>query len=82
MAFPVKFPQFHGNADESWKAYKTNIELAYAVSGVDPTGVQRAAHLLHGLAGKAKKYLELHPELIGKTYQELDQNIGRPIWES
>jgi len=77
MSFPVKFPQFSGEkADETWKGYKASIELAYAVSGQTFEEPQRAALMLNGLTGKARKYLELHPELLTKTYKEVDQILG------
>jgi hypothetical protein len=87
MSFPVKLPQFSGENGDTWKGYKANIELAYAVAGVDTTDhplspPQKAAHLLHGLTGKAKRFLELHPELRRKSYEELDrvftEKFGRP----
>jgi hypothetical protein len=87
MSFPVKLPQFSGENSDTWKSYKANIELAYAVAGVDTTDSplslpQKAAHLLHGLTGKAKRFLELHPELRGKSYEEIDrvfsEKFGRP----
>lgn len=78
MAFPVKFPQFSGEKeDDTWKGYKSSMELAYLVAGIEEIDdEQRAAHLLHGLTGKARRFLELHPELMGKTYQEIDQILG------
>ena len=77
--FPVKLPTFHGEpgqkgGEENWKAYKNAIELCYVVSDTKPvTDAQRVAHLLVGLTGKAKKFLDLHPELRKKSYAEVDR---------
>lgn len=79
--FPVKLPTFHGEpgqkgGEENWKAYKNAIELAYIVSDLNMgkvTDAHRVAHLLMGLTGKAKRFLELHPELRHKSYAEVDR---------
>lgn len=80
-AFPVRLPTFHGEpgqkgGEENWKAYKNAIELAYVVSNTkmsELTDQQRVAHLLSGLNGKAKKFLELHPEFRKQSYAEVDK---------
>lgn len=87
MSFPVKLPTFHGepgqkHGEENWKAYKNSIELAYMVSRTEKlTDAQKAAHLLHGLTGKAKRFLELRPELRTMSYAEIDkafsENFGK-----
>lgn len=77
--FPVKLPTFHGEpgqkgGEESWKAYKNAIELCYVVSDTkNVSDAQRVAHLLVGLTGRAKKFLDLHPELRKKSYAEVDR---------
>jgi len=80
-SFPVKLPTFHGepgqkHGEENWKAYKNAIDLAYIVSNTkvgELTDAHKVAHLLLGLTGKAKKFLELNPELRNKSYAEVDK---------
>lgn len=84
---PLRLPEFHGDpvkySKESWKSYKFNLELAYKVAGaMRITDEQKAAHLLQGLQGKARTFLELNPELkdlpLKEVEKALDLQFGRP----
>lgn len=83
---PLRLPEFHGDpvkySKESWKSYKFNLELAYKVAGaMRITDEQKAAHLLQGLQGKARTFLELNPELkdlpLKEVEKALDLQFGR-----
>jgi Zinc knuckle len=83
---PLRLPEFHGDPGkypkESWKSYKFNLELAYKVAGaMRITDEQKAAHLLQGLQGKARTFLELNPELkdlpLKEVEKALDLQFGR-----
>jgi hypothetical protein len=82
----LRLPEFHWDPGkypkESWKSYKFNWELAYKVAGaMRITDEQKAAHLLQGLQGKARTFLELNPELKDMPLKEvekaLDLQFGR-----
>jgi hypothetical protein len=79
VKLPLRLPEFHGDPtnfpEESWAQYEMNLDLAYKVAGIKPeedlTEEQRAAHLLQGLQGKARKFLEYTPSLHTKTLNEI-----------
>jgi hypothetical protein len=79
VKLPLRLPEFHGDPaefpEESWAQYEMNLDLAYKVAGIKPeedlTEEQRAAHLLQGLQGKARKVLEYNPHLHTKTLSEI-----------
>jgi hypothetical protein len=79
VKLPLRLPEFHGDPaqfpEESWAQYEMNLELAYKVAGIKPeedlTEEQRAAHLLQGLQGKARKFLEYTPSLHTKSLNEI-----------
>lgn len=75
---PLRLPEFHGDPEnhprESWKQYKFNLELAYKVSGIKKIDDdQKAAHLLQGLQGQARTFLELNPDLKDKPLKEVEK---------
>lgn len=77
---PLRLPEYHGDhhkyPKESWKQYKFNLELAYKVAGVkNISDEQKAAHLLQGLQGKARSYLELNPELMTQSLKEVEKAL-------
>lgn len=77
---PLRFPEFHGDPmdhpGESWKQYKFNLELAYKVCGMKKIDDdQKAAHLLQGLQGKARTFLELNPDLKDKPLKEVEKAL-------
>lgn len=77
---PLRLPEFHGDyhkyPKESWKQYRFNLELAYKVAGVkNISDEQKAAHLLQGLQGKARSYLELNPELMSQSLKEVEKAL-------
>lgn len=77
---PLRLPEYHGDHQkfpkESWKQYKFNLELAYKVAGVkNISDDQKAAHLLQGLQGKARSYLELNPELMSQPLKEVEKAL-------
>jgi hypothetical protein len=89
VRLPLRLPEFHGDhaefPEESWAQYEMNLDLAYKVAGIKPhedlTEEQRAAHLLHGLQGKARKFLEYNPHLhtksLGEIKTALQNKFGR-----
>ncbi len=88
IKIPFRLPEFHGDPvkypEESWTQYKTNMELAYTVAGISEDQLsdeQKAAHLLQGLQGKARKFLEYQPGLHKKKLSEiraaLEEKFGR-----
>jgi hypothetical protein len=74
----VKMPEFHGDPDkfpgETWKNYRNKLELVYLGMGNSDriTDQQKVAHMLGGLRGKAAKFLEIKPELMNMTPQEVN----------
>lgn len=77
---PLRLPEFHADPvkypKENWKNYIFNLELAYKVAGARNIGEeQKAAHLLQGLQGKARTFLELNPELKDKPLKEVEQAL-------
>jgi hypothetical protein len=88
IKIPFRLPEFHGDPikypEESWAQYQMNMDLAYLVAGIDEkqlTDEQKAAHLLQGLQGKARKVLEYTPGLHKKKLSEikaaLEDRFGR-----
>jgi hypothetical protein len=88
IKIPFRLPEFHGDPikypEETWSQYKTNMELAYTVAGISEDQLsdeQKAAHLLQGLQGKARKFLEYQPGLHKKKLSEiraaLEEKFGR-----
>jgi hypothetical protein len=79
VRLPLRLPEFHGDLtqypEESWAQYEINLELAYKVAGIKPqedlTEEQRAAHMLQGLQGKARKFLEYNPALHRRSLNEI-----------
>jgi hypothetical protein len=81
---PLRLPEFHGDLinhpEETWKRYLLNLDLAYAVAGASKDTVekaQRAAHILQGLRGKARRYFELNPELKDKDLKDLESILEK-----
>jgi hypothetical protein len=58
---------------ETWKNYLNRLELVYLGMGNPDkiTSQQRVAHMLGGLRGRAAKFLEIKPELINMSPQEV-----------
>jgi hypothetical protein len=79
----VKMPEYHGDPDkfpgETWKNYRNKLELVYLGMGNSDkiTDQQRVAHMLGGLRGKAAKFLEIKPELMNMTPQEVSTIIEK-----
>jgi hypothetical protein len=88
LKIPFRLPEFHGDPDkypeETWAQYKMNMDLAYRVAGINEdylTDEQKAAHLLQGLQGKARKFLEyspgLHKKKLADIKSALEEKFGR-----
>jgi hypothetical protein len=73
----IKMPEYHGDPDkfpgETWKNYLNRLELVYLGMGNPDkiTNQQKVAHMLGGLRGRAAKFLEIKPELINMSPQEV-----------
>jgi hypothetical protein len=76
---PVKLPEFHGDPlsypFESWDSYMLQLILAYGASGHGPIenidSNMKKCHILLGLKGKAKEFLDKNPDLVQKNYDEV-----------
>jgi hypothetical protein len=84
----MRMPEFHGDPDkfsgESWKIYMNKLELVYRGMGNPDkiTDQQRVAHMLSGLRGKAAKFLEIKPELMNKSSQEVSAIMEEKFGQS
>ena len=74
----LRIPKFHADPQqypmESWDDHEAAITLEYQAAGYKPDQIdedQRKAHLLIGLQGRAKVFLDSTPELRTSSYEEV-----------
>jgi hypothetical protein len=72
----LKMQEFHGRKGESWPLHILNWKLAYEVAGLDEATLDprmRKAHMIVGLKGRARTFLDAHPNLREDacTYDQL-----------
>lgn len=78
----LRLPEFHGDSinypNETWDLFEVNFQLAYEAAGLSfqkiPDEMKRA-HLISGLKGKARRYIELNSEIRALPYDDLKKAL-------